>query len=714
MNQSSDLDIKCPNPEHNKNAILVCFDESCTGQRLYCHQCVKIGIHVSHLEYQEELPFIFEHIKCVEKESSCLIDRINKQMALIDQNFYLLIDGIRSKYQISKQQLLKLNSEQLNSFLSISINFRQFESKIQNLLDQLTNKFSNQIQQLLIDLHLSELSYHQIPQINLNISDELNQNRYQINNLGYNQRIGDKIQENKMIKEIMMKKQQGFLEEYGKLDICYVIDCTKSMEPYIEQVRGCIQESFTAVKLKTNRNPILSSIAYYDIEQKPENGKYHQFEFSNNIQDLRNFIQEVPIVGGRDIPEDVRGALEQMITNLKWKNKFKVAILITDSPCHGRKYHNFPGDFHKDDDITETLHRLIEQQIILIGFNLNDKTIKMYQQFQKIYEAKNAEDFFVYVDASGFEIKKLAQQIAESLGRASVNATQINLKGTKSKKQFKESSKNNDCAIEALFKVGDFYNFEKQSKVVNNLFTVLNVTINDSVFVENLLSINQIGKNPQKDYLIKVEGQWDCIRTEFPYAFGRINDIYLMKDKKGEIYLIKRPLGNKSYLSQYKAIKKCRSHLICQHLMKKFRADVEEALEQKNCHNLKFPNVVYNDCLILMESKNKFWIAERIFKGEFVKYNNNYGYINEDITELNKFAQAFSYYTFFLSKGLYMINDVQGVGINFTDPAINTSTGDFDDTDLGQEGQGMFLVNFQSKIGLASEILELLNLQNEF
>lgn len=30
-----------------------------------------------------------------------------------------------------------------------------------------------------------------------------------------------------MIKEIMMKKKQGSLEEFGKLDICYVIDCTK-------------------------------------------------------------------------------------------------------------------------------------------------------------------------------------------------------------------------------------------------------------------------------------------------------------------------------------------------------------------------------------------------------------------------------------------------------------------------------------------------------
>jgi len=49
-----------------------------------------------------------------------------------------------------------------------------------------------------------------------------------------------------------------------------------------------------------------------------------------------------------------------MITNLKWKSKFKIAILITDSPCHGKKYHNYPVEYHPNDDITQTLHRLIE------------------------------------------------------------------------------------------------------------------------------------------------------------------------------------------------------------------------------------------------------------------------------------------------------------------------------------------------------------------
>ncbi|CAD8154602.1 unnamed protein product [Paramecium pentaurelia] len=522
--------------------------------------------------------------------------------------------------------------------------------------------------------------------------------------------------EKKMIKEIMMKKTQVSLDECGKLDICYVVDFTLSMQPYVEQVICLAQKSLKAIKFQTNRDTILSSIAYYDKEQKPTTGLYHQFDFSNNIQNFEKFIKEVKFEGGRDPPEDVRGALEQMMTNLEWKSKFKIAILITDSPCHGKKYHTYPIDFHPNDDITQTLHCLIEQKIILIGFNLNNKTVKMYEEFKKIYEAKNASEFFLYIDVADFKVNQLADQMAISIVSASINITQVKSSGTQSKKYQQERPNNKDGAIEALCKQADFYNFEKQTKVFDTLFKVQNFKINDQVFNNNIQSLNNIGSNPYNDYLIKEEGKWNCIRTELPFAFGLKKDVFLMKKKNGEpeeLYVIKTPLGSKPYKSQLEAIQDCRSHLICQQLMKKFKNDISDALEQQNFKKNLYPNVVYSDLLILEETKDKFWIAERIFKGDFVKYNNNYGYINEEITEINNFAQAFSYYTFFISRGQYMINDVQGVGTYFTDPAINTSTGDSDDTDLGQEGQNMYLVNFQQKKGLAFDILNLLNLLNE-
>ncbi|CAD8204441.1 unnamed protein product [Paramecium octaurelia] len=173
MNQFENITVKCPNPEHTKNVKYVCFDESCKEQRLYCHECIKIGKHVTHLQHQEELPFLFEHISRIEKESDDLINRINKQMDLIQNDFFLLIGGIRSEYQISKQQLHNLNLEQINSFLSQSIHFKQFELTIEKLLQELIKEFQDQITKLKNDLNLFALDYYQISKSNIEKSEEL-------------------------------------------------------------------------------------------------------------------------------------------------------------------------------------------------------------------------------------------------------------------------------------------------------------------------------------------------------------------------------------------------------------------------------------------------------------------------------------------------------------------------------------------------------------
>ncbi|CAD8209270.1 unnamed protein product [Paramecium octaurelia] len=175
MNQSCDINTKCPNPQHSKDVKLVCFDESCQGQRLYCHECIKLGIHASHPQYQEELSFIFHHIERVKKECDNLINNMNKQMDAIQQDFQLLIEGIRSKYQISKQLLLGLDSEQINSLLSQTIYFKQFEQTFQNKLQKFTNEFLNQISKLMCDLHLNESIDYQVSKIHLNKSEELYQ-----------------------------------------------------------------------------------------------------------------------------------------------------------------------------------------------------------------------------------------------------------------------------------------------------------------------------------------------------------------------------------------------------------------------------------------------------------------------------------------------------------------------------------------------------------
>ncbi|CAD8140627.1 unnamed protein product [Paramecium pentaurelia] len=278
----------------------------------------------------------------------------------------------------------------------------------------------------------------------------------------------------------------------------------------------------------------------------------------------------------------------------------------------------------------------------------------------------------------------------------------------------KEIHREKEGAMEALCKQGNFYKFEEQPnvKTVNTKFEVWRVEIKDEEFYKNIETIERI-QCPQ-DFSKFKEGTWNCLRTEIPFAFSMMKDIFLMKKlnvNSDELYVIKTPIGSQPYKTINDALMECKSHLICQKLMKKFITELQEQAIEKD-KNIKIPSVIYNDLLILEESQNSFWIAERFIKGEFDKYNNNYGFINEDYqTELNKFAQSFTYYTYFISNFNYMVTDIQGVGNYFTDPTINTHKGDFDETDMGEEGQMMYLVNYESKKALLTyDYLDLLGI----
>ena len=49
-----------------------------------------------------------------------------------------------------------------------------------------------------------------------------------------------------------------------------------------------------------------------------------------------------------------------MVTKLKWNTKFRIAVLICDAPCHGKKYHDEKcGDDYPDDDIEEAIDIMI-------------------------------------------------------------------------------------------------------------------------------------------------------------------------------------------------------------------------------------------------------------------------------------------------------------------------------------------------------------------
>lgn len=83
--------------------------------------------------------------------------------------------------------------------------------------------------------------------------------------------------------------------------------------------------------------------------------------------------------------------------------------------------------------------------------------------------------------------------------------------------------------------------------------------------------------------------------------------------------------------------------------------------------------------------------AEPFIEGEYKKYNNNNGWINEANLAMGEIARAFSHYTWQETYGHLMVVDIQVVGGIFTDPQIHSLQEDkFGRGNLSKAGMAAF------------------------
>ncbi|KAM3137900.1 hypothetical protein pb186bvf_009981 [Paramecium bursaria] len=674
------------------------------------------------LKYQVEKEHQnFMHELEKSKNLNQTIQQLQQQLTVGEQS----IDNFQKLHRQTKQELLQSQAKvkQLESELQFQAEQNQQQKEmIQVLISNQGNQSRSDGNSAVDDINRR---FQEMDEEKRRREQERKEKEYQDNLKLQKQQQDRAKQEQEKNNQVLQKtaeerKRLGAelkrkaMESRGQMEVCFIVDITQSMDPYKQQTQACIDGSVQAIKKETGRDAKWSTVGYQDFEEfKALGNKYQYHPFTQNYKDIQNFLQKLGCNGGADFAEDVRGGIKQMLDKnfLKWETSFKVAILICDAPSHGRKYNVNCGDDYPNEDLRDAIELMIKAEILFIGIIFNKHTEKMFNQIEAIYKENNRNEFFLRFDLRKIDPNQLGGELISVIKLASQEVTQTNKQESKTKGAQKAKPKNKDGAIEALCKQGNFKQFDQNAAICcENRFQVYRVELNEQSFEKNLASIDQL---QEKDYQTFEEGYWDCVRTKEPFAFGMMKKVYLMKKKndlQGHLYVIKMPL-DKFYESLNEAKSECRSHLVCKNLMRKFMKDMRDAHDKKGLNHKKYPEVYYSDFLILKETEARFWIAERFFEGNFIKYNNNFGFINEVPTDLNMLAQAFTYYTFHISGFNYIINDVQGVGCYFTDPAVNTKSGNFDETDMGEEGYQMYVVNLQAKKHICQKILEIMDIE---
>ena len=198
--------------------------------------------------------------------------------------------------------------------------------------------------------------------------------------------------------------------------VCFVMDCTSSMEPWIRTARSEILNLIDSVEERHPHADIQVAFVGYRDHGDAERIILHDF---SDVPDLINTLNRVVATGGDDAAEDVAGGLRQAHT-LSWSNAdLSLLYHIADAPAHGLFYH--------DEDVSDTYPEgdpfgldpaTIVRQFVREGFHytfvrITRHTDRMVDVFENA--ARSGPGRFSVLDMAGRSRHQLAGQLYTSL-----------------------------------------------------------------------------------------------------------------------------------------------------------------------------------------------------------------------------------------------------------------------------------------------------------
>ena len=453
-----------------------------------------------------------------------------------------------------------------------------------------------------------------------------------------------------------------------EVDLCFLVDCTGSMEQYIQEVKKKIQ---VIVETSKRMLPDLKfSVAFVGYRDHCDGAaRIVVLDFTTSISCFQLFIATVPATGGGDAAEDVFGGIEE-VTKLSWRKKTRILIHIADRPCHGTRFHDSSvGDEYPNGDprglrIEELLPKLKALQITYWFIRLNHSTDLMIKVFHSIME-------MYQIDLTS--VDNLLEDI-ERLIFNSVKKTEMKI----SKEIIKDDAIGR-VQCEIVSETPDWTTLESKNvrvwrnKIPSSLFQLREGLV---LYCEPKLCSIKMASHPFSEGSVKIAYEAiNCSENNKRLVLKRFIDIYENPFEK--------------YLQEME------TQSVAAALAAKFNKI--KPVEAKGLHYVDVATVTFDK----LGEKSHFSM-ERYIPGKYSKFTDNYGFVSE--TEYAATLNAFSHWTYWATEKYLMVVDFQGVREEtsgevryvLTDPAIHSRMEPdrrFGTTDWGDKGMHSF---FQS------------------
>ena len=351
----------------------------------------------------EKSAIIFNDLKDKEK-----VDRALQEIKEPINEFIIKIQDLETMLgHVPKMEKLSDINENVQKIKKIINNLKTKSDKIGKLIEHMIDKYN------LTKEQLGEIDVEPPAPVSTDsLNQEINKRKNEINEIA---------KEN--INEIGKEAKEAINQ--SRLDLLFILDITNSMDQYLDETKNKIIDMIKEIQRQCAGSDIyLGFIGYKDFNDLDFGEEYINLEFTKDYEKIKNNILYLKAEGGGDIPEDLCGALE-MGDKKDWTGKSRFALLVTDSPCHGTKYHdlgrdedNFPDGDREKRNIEDYIINFAKKDISLYCLKIDEKTDKMFKIFKDIYDKnKNKDSRSKFVCQGGKQIFDIVTENAVKVFR---------------------------------------------------------------------------------------------------------------------------------------------------------------------------------------------------------------------------------------------------------------------------------------------------------
>jgi len=225
-------------------------------------------------------------------------------------------------------------------------------------------------------------------------------------------------------------KESSYLQEMQadellrQIDICFVMDATGSMGPYIANARQKLKS--LAHELANHKLHPLTAFAlvlYRDHPPQDHTFVTRCYPLSDQLDDIQKALDQARADGGGDGPEAVADGLYDALYSISWRQgAHKFIFLVGDAPPHGTGMSGdgFPGGCPCGQDPETLARQAKERGIIIFTLGVGDNTT-MRRSFELISQAGEEGGMLVPLDDASRLIDKVLEKTKGEFGNIDID-----------------------------------------------------------------------------------------------------------------------------------------------------------------------------------------------------------------------------------------------------------------------------------------------------